>query len=243
MVNTPLIFYGPDYESALAKAKAFAVKLLGKDVGHPDFFELQLDGKNYTKEQIVEFLSDVALAPYEATYKVYLFHKADKMLPVHANALLKTFEEKPNHAAILLVTDNIKAILETIQSRCKKIYAPKIASETTPVTEAQTRKALLQIAKNELYACLDTLSEIEEANLSEITETVFTWYRDLNLLKVGLPKENLIYPETQEAFNHLKEIPPLEEVAEWIKQASIAAERHMRLKLILEYLFLKPCTV
>ena len=93
MFRTPLIFYGPDYETALSKAKEFGFNLLNKEVSHPDFLEIIPEGKNYTKEQITDFLSDVALSPYSSPYKVYLFHKADKMLPVHANALLKT--DKP----------------------------------------------------------------------------------------------------------------------------------------------------
>lgn len=237
MVNTPLIFYSADYEKALAKAKAFAKELIGKGDGHPDFFEIQLEGKTYTKEQIVDFLSDVALSPYESKYKVTLFHRADKMLPVHANALLKTFEEKPEHAAILLVTDNVKGILETILSRSKKVYVAKEEEKNGSPVESVIKQALIQVAGNDIYGCLDTIAAIEEAHLDDVKDTLLLWYRDLQMLKLGI--DNVNYLETKEVFPKLKRIPSLEVVHEWVKEATIAFERHTRMKLILEYLFLK----
>ena len=125
MVSTPIIFYGSDYESVLEKARSFGKELAPTT----DFFELTIEGKNYTKEQIIEFLKDVPLTPYQGTHKVYLFPMADRMLPVHANALLKTFEEKPNHVIILLATDNIKGVIETILSRCKKVRVSESTGE------------------------------------------------------------------------------------------------------------------
>ncbi len=212
MVNTPLIFYGNDYNAIIAKAKSFAVNLLGRD-NHPDFLELQIEGKSYIKEQITEFLSDVALTPYEAKHKVYLFPVADKMLPVHANALLKAFEEKPDHAVILLVTDNIKGVIETILSRCKKILVAETKGEITP--NVTMIKALNHLANKDLYACLDLIPELEEIDLDEIGYTLLTWCRDLNTDK-------------------------LEMVHSWVTEAHKASERHTRSKLILEYLLLKP---
>ena len=103
MFDTPIIFYGQNYYETVAKARESVLGI----VSQFDFNELQIEGKNYLIEQITNFLADVDLTPYEGKHKVYLFHHADKMLPVHANALLKTLEEKPEHAIILLVTNNI----------------------------------------------------------------------------------------------------------------------------------------
>ncbi len=214
MVDTPLIFYSPDYEAALSRAKEFSEELLGKQNEHPDFFEIIPEGKNYLKEQITEFLSDVCLSPYSAKYKVYLFHKADKMLPVHANALLKTFEEKPDHAVILLVTDNIKAIIETILSRSKKIFVPKNSEAHISTTNELVKKALNLANDNNLYSCLDLLPELESAPLEEVTDSLLNWYRD-------------------------HKPASLEKACALIEKGQIAHDRHMRPKLILDYLFLQ----
>ncbi|MBM3193561.1 MAG: hypothetical protein FJZ59_04950 [Chlamydiae bacterium] len=234
MFGSPLIIYSSDYSAALEKAKSVAAN----EASLFDIFSLEVEGKNYTKEQIVEFLQDITLPPYEGNYKVYLFHHADKMLAVHANALLKTFEEKPDYAIILLVTDNIKGIIETILSRCQKMYVPSFLENKKEVVEEKVLKALLSISKNDLYTCLDTIKEIEDFNVEDVADIIFSWYRDLTVLKLGLSE--VTYPEAKEAFALLKQIPTLESINNLINRAKIALERHTKPKLILEYLFLSP---
>ncbi len=233
MFSSPLIIYGSDYSAALEQANTLAKK----EASPFDIFELEVEGKNYTKEQIVDFLQDIALSPYQGAHKVYLFHHADKMLAVHANALLKTFEEKPEHAIIILVTDNIKGIIETVLSRCKKMYIAKTSENKIATTEEGVKKALLAISKNDLYSCLDAIIKLEDSNLDDVIDILFSWYRDLNVLKLGLTQVN--YPETTEAFSFLQEIPTLETVSTWIEKAKISFDRHTKPKLILEYLFLQ----
>jgi hypothetical protein len=235
MHDTPLIFYGADYDLALKSAQDFG----GKCVTNFDFVELQVEeGKNYTKEQIVEFLSEVSLTPYQGQHKVYLFHHAERMLPVHANALLKTFEEKPNHAIILLVTDNIKGILETILSRSKKIYISNNGNNSERAATPLMIKALQAKAQNDLYSCLDILPELEATPLEEITDFILSWYRDLNLLKTGLDSSHLNHPEAGEIYPLCKQIPTLEDISQRVGKVKLASERYIRPKLILEYLFL-----
>jgi DNA polymerase-3 subunit delta' len=43
------------------------------------------------------------------------------MLPTSSNALLKTFEEPPEHSFIILLSSNPNALLSTILSRCRKV--------------------------------------------------------------------------------------------------------------------------
>ena len=213
MFDTPIIFYGQNYYETVAKARESVLGI----VSQFDFNELQIEGKNYLIEQITNFLADVDLTPYEGKHKVYLFHHADKMLPVHANALLKTLEEKPEHAIILLVTNNIKSIIETILSRCKKIYVPPTGQTAVTSLEPIIRKALDARLNNDPYTALDLIPELEIAPLEEITDTILAWHRDKGL--------------------------PLKPILATIEKAHTAFDRHMRMKLILEYLFLKPISL
>lgn len=62
--------------------------------------------------------NDIVIKPYSSRYKVYIIPDAD-MLSVQAqNALLKTIEEPPEYAVILLLTENAETLLPTIRSRC-----------------------------------------------------------------------------------------------------------------------------
>ena len=209
MFDTPIIFYGQNYSETVAKARQSVLGI----VSQFDFNELQIEGKNYLIEQITNFLADVDLTPYEGKYKVYLFHHADRMLPVHANALLKTLEEKPEHAIILLVTNNIKSIIETILSRCKKIYVPPTDQIAATSFEPIIKKALDARYNNDPYTALDLIPELEAFPLEEVTDTILAWHRDKGLL--------------------------LKPILATIEKAHTAFDRHMRMKLILEYLFLQ----
>ncbi len=62
--------------------------------------------------------NDIAIKPYSSPYKVYIISEAEKMTPQAQNALLKTLEEPPAYAVILLLTTNVNSLLQTILSRC-----------------------------------------------------------------------------------------------------------------------------
>ncbi len=61
------------------------------------------------------------IRPYYSPYKIYIIADADLMTPQAQNALLKTIEEPPEYAVILLLTNNIGGLLPTIQSRCVRL--------------------------------------------------------------------------------------------------------------------------
>ena len=60
----------------------------------------------------------VDIKPYQGPYKVYIIPHADTMTVQAQNALLKTIEEPPKYAVILLLTENADMLLATINSRC-----------------------------------------------------------------------------------------------------------------------------
>lgn len=62
--------------------------------------------------------ADIGIKPYACEKKVYIINEAEKMNPQAQNALLKTLEEPPEYAVILILTTNLEALLPTIISRC-----------------------------------------------------------------------------------------------------------------------------
>lgn len=62
--------------------------------------------------------NDIIIKPYSSKYKIYIVNEAEKMTVQAQNALLKTLEEPPAYAVILLLTSNMDVMLPTIQSRC-----------------------------------------------------------------------------------------------------------------------------
>jgi DNA polymerase-3 subunit delta' len=86
---------------------------------HPDIRYITHEKASISVDDIREQLNnDITIKPYSSEYKIYIIDHANKMTEQAQNALLKTIEEPPAYAVILLLTDNINALLPTIQSRC-----------------------------------------------------------------------------------------------------------------------------
>lgn len=66
----------------------------------------------------IQVNNDVVIKPYSSRYKIYIIPEADLMNVQAQNALLKTIEEPPEYAVIMLITENAEVLLPTIRSRC-----------------------------------------------------------------------------------------------------------------------------
>lgn len=73
--------------------------------------------------------NDVAIKPYSSPYKVYIMNEAEKMTVQAQNAILKTLEEPPEYAVMLLLTTNLNSLLPTILSRCVVLNMKPVADE------------------------------------------------------------------------------------------------------------------
>ena len=96
-------------------------KAIGKN--HPDIIMVTHEKPNViTIDEIREqIINDVDIKPYCSPYKIYIVANAELMNPQAQNALLKTIEEPPEYAVIMLLTSNIDALLPTIRSRCVRL--------------------------------------------------------------------------------------------------------------------------
>ena len=80
--------------------------------------------------------NDIAIKPYSSPYKIYIMNEAEKMTPQAQNAILKTLEEPPEYAVIMLLTSNVNS-LPTILSRC-------VVLNMKPVADDLVRNFLMQ---------------------------------------------------------------------------------------------------
>lgn len=104
-----------------------------KAMCHPDVIWLKKEKAGYGVEEIREQINhDIQIRPYANKYKVFLMNDAETMTESAQNALLKTIEEPPEYAVIILMTNNINGLLPTIRSRCMNLEFGPI---TTPAIE------------------------------------------------------------------------------------------------------------
>lgn len=127
------VFLGPSGVGKMLTARSFACALLArsdeqaaiyfKDGIHPDLLVIEKPENKTTilKEQISQGMEPwLGLKPYRAANRVVIIRDAHLMRTEAANALLKTLEEPPLYAVIILLTDE-QSLLETIMSRCQQV--------------------------------------------------------------------------------------------------------------------------
>ena len=147
-VSHAYILNGADKSGKMMLAEAFAKTLeceKGKKVPCGECHSCrQADGRNQPDiiyvthekpntlgvEDIRKQLNDdIVLKPYSSRYKIYIIDEAEKMNVQAQNALLKTIEEPPAYARILLLTTNADSFLPTILSRCVRLDLKAVADE------------------------------------------------------------------------------------------------------------------
>ena len=96
---------------------------------NPDFTIVEPDGNNVKIEQIRELQRKIVEQPIISDKKVYIIDDADLMTREAQNCLLKTLEEPPEFANIILIGANESSFLSTIKSRCTIIKFNPISDE------------------------------------------------------------------------------------------------------------------
>lgn len=96
---------------------------------NPDFVLISPDGNNIKIEQIRDIQKRIQEKPIISEKKVYIIDNADLMTTEAQNCLLKTLEEPPEFAVIVLIGSNSNTFLPTIKSRCTIMNFNKISDE------------------------------------------------------------------------------------------------------------------
>ena len=114
--------------------------------GHPDLKwikrGLNEKGKlrqDVTVDQIRELNQFFHLRPALAGWRVGVVDSLDEMNVSGMNALLKTLEEPPNNALLILISHSTQPILPTIRSRCQVLrFYPLADDDTKAVLKVQS---------------------------------------------------------------------------------------------------------
>ena len=155
-VSHAYIFNGPDRSGKRMLAESFAMTLQCEAGGsepcmncrschqalsknQPDIIYLTHEKPNTISVDDIrrQINGDIGVKPYSSRHKVYIVDEAEKMNVQAQNALLKTIEEPPAYAVILLLTTNADAFLPTIRSRC-------VTLDLKPVEDELVRRHLMQ---------------------------------------------------------------------------------------------------
>ena len=106
---------------------------------HPDIIFITHEKPNTISVDDIrsQINGDVAIKPYSSPRKIYIMNEGEKMTVQAQNALLKTLEEPPEYAVILILTTNANSLLPTILSRC-------VVLNMKPVRDEQIKRFLME---------------------------------------------------------------------------------------------------
>lgn len=198
-VSHAYILNGPDLSGKMMIAEAFARALQCEEQGtegcgvcksckqaddhnQPDIIYVKHEKPNNISVDDIrtQLNNDIVIKPYSSKYKVYIVDEAEKMNQQAQNALLKTIEEPPAYAVIMLLTTNADSFLQTIRSRCITLNIKSVKDEVIksylmskhhiPDYQADICAAFAQgvVGKAVKLASSDEFNELKESALSLI---------------------------------------------------------------------------
>ena len=165
--------------------------LLKSQINNPDIHivTLEKEKKNIGISQVKLAIKFLQEKPFSHKNKVLIIDKADKLTVEAQNALLKTLEEPPEFALILLLTPTASALLETVQSRCRKIRQSQVEkgdSESTDLTEQKiyptSFEKIVNMPTGERFELANELSKEDREDLINIIDK---WIREGRKLLVS----------------------------------------------------------
>jgi DNA polymerase III subunit delta' len=138
------LFHGPGGAGKRAAARALAAELLAagaddpedarrrvRNGAHPDLTWVVPSGAH---EILVSDISGPVIAaasktPFESARRVFVIEKVDELGDEAANRMLKTLEEPASFVHLILLTDRLGEVLETIRSRCQLVRFESLSDE------------------------------------------------------------------------------------------------------------------
>lgn len=156
-----------DETKGVNEAKEFAERIFGANIeNNPDCNIFTTDEKSIKVDSIRELQKDISIKPLMNLRKVYIIPQASKLNIQAQNCLLKTLEEPPAYAVIILISSSIYSVINTIRSRVKrvKIYNSEelnIRNEVKEIIDSIENKSVIDVLK---------FSEFFEKNKDNVVE-------------------------------------------------------------------------
>ena len=125
------LFVGIEGIGKFLYAKEFAKKILNVDdlTKSMDYYEINFGKDSIKVDEVRKIEESIYTKPVISDKKVIIINNSENMTVAAQNAFLKTLEEPPSYAIIILITSNETLLLTTIKSRCMKIKFEKINDE------------------------------------------------------------------------------------------------------------------
>jgi len=144
--------------------KAFSLKA----VSDPDIKLVGLDADKILTADISSAVKFLQEKPFGGDYKILIILQADKIQPKTQNLLLKALEEPPSYATIILCAKTLQDILDTVQSRCRKVGLLHAAEENQQNTVGY--KDIIKMPVGERLVWVEDFAKEEKETIINLLE-------------------------------------------------------------------------
>ena len=188
----------------------------------PDYIEIGLPaGKSVIPIELIAGDSDkrgreglcfeLSMSPQASDRRVAIINDAHRMNAEGANSLLKTLEEPPAQALILLVCDNPDSLLPTIRSRCQVV-------RFFPMTETDVRDILIaeEMVENPEEAA--TIAAMAEGSITLASQ----------LLNPDLRQLRQLISQQLDQLENMKPVEVSKQVTDELERISSGADEQRR---------------
>lgn len=169
---------------------------------HPDFFHIfRPEGKGEIpvsafcgsgdKRGKEGLIHDLSLRPMAGERRIAVLDDANRMNVEGANAMLKTLEEPPPNSLLILIAENLDALLPTIRSRCQLVrFAPLATADVADLLlqyDIATSPEEASAAATMSDGSLQTAGQLLNPALRSLRDRLFGYLssRDMNPLEAA----------------------------------------------------------
>lgn len=150
----------------------------------------------------------IVTAPSTGRLKFFIIENGELMTPQAQNALLKTLEEPPEYAVIIIVCSNVSALLDTIKSRCVQVdFARNTRAEIAAVLRNRSgmtdEQLIEQICDYSDGSIGRSLSAVNSEEYTKIRSQVCTVLEELGTLPAE--SDGKVYARLQKLFTSNQE--------------------------------------
>ncbi|MEI6701955.1 MAG: DNA polymerase III subunit delta' [Deltaproteobacteria bacterium] len=162
-------------------------KVAGGNHADIHFIEPLPDKRDISIDQLRAMQRELSLRPYEAPRKACIIEPAERMSINAANSLLKTLEEPPGNALIILLTENAGMLLPTIRSRCQLIRFSHLSPEhiRTLLERSGISAGTAALLAHMAGGSLQQAYGLDNESLTSRREVVLTALDQLDIARIG----------------------------------------------------------
>ena len=190
-------------------------------------------GVDEIREQIND---DIDIKPYSSPYKIYIVPESEKMTVQAQNALLKTIEEPPEYAIIILLTTNADTFLQTILSRCvmlniRPVKEDIIKNQLTSEEFKELKQYVVGMFMSLEKGGMDIIGEAIKKTgtfkkqIDEYFSLMRIWFRDILVYKATKEEDQIIFQDEYMTIEKMSQTYSFDDINDILKAIDLAESR------------------